>query len=157
MKKYNMENNRKALIIVAMFGLIIAIIGGTLAYWNWQSTEAQKTVVPVQVCSTSATSTLVLSPTSAVSALFLSAFNSKKELFHSNIVSIYLNSAKNKKTSSKKIFLFFYLNKFLILSINDVFSILVLVLTSSLVTFLPSNTITNFVLPSSVLFFIVNV
>ena len=28
-----------------IFGLIIAIIGGTLAYWNCQSTEAQKTVV----------------------------------------------------------------------------------------------------------------
>ena len=79
MKKYNMENNKKALIIVAMFGLIIAIIGGTLAYWNWQSTEAQKTVVPVQVCSTSATSALALSPTSAVSALFLSTLNSNQE------------------------------------------------------------------------------
>ena len=40
-----MEKNKKTLIIIAMFGLIIAIIGGTLAYWNWQSTEAQKTVV----------------------------------------------------------------------------------------------------------------
>ena len=40
-----MEKNKKTLIIVAMFGLIIAIIGGTLAYWNWQSTEEQKTVV----------------------------------------------------------------------------------------------------------------
>ena len=40
-----MENNKKALIIVTIFGLIIAIIGGTLAYWRWQSSEAQKTVV----------------------------------------------------------------------------------------------------------------
>ena len=40
-----MENNKKALIIVTIFGLIIAIVGGTLAYWNWQSTEEQKTVV----------------------------------------------------------------------------------------------------------------
>ena len=40
-----MENNKKILIITMIFGLIIAIIGGTLAYWNWQSTEAQKTVV----------------------------------------------------------------------------------------------------------------
>ena len=40
-----MKNNRKTLIVIAMFGLIIAIIGGTLAYWNWQSAEAQKTVV----------------------------------------------------------------------------------------------------------------
>ena len=40
-----MENNKKTLIIVAMFGLVIAIIGGILAYWNWQSTEEQKTVV----------------------------------------------------------------------------------------------------------------
>ena len=40
-----MEKNKKTLIIVAIFGLVIAIIGGTLAYWNWQSTEAQKTVV----------------------------------------------------------------------------------------------------------------
>ena len=40
-----MEKNKKTLMIIAMFGLIIAIIGGTLAYWNWQSTEAQKTVV----------------------------------------------------------------------------------------------------------------
>ena len=84
-----MEKNKKTLIIVTIFGLIIAIIGGTLAYWNWQSTEAQKTAVPVQVCSNSATSTLVLSPTSAVSTLFLSAFNSKNECFHSNIVNIY--------------------------------------------------------------------
>ena len=40
-----MEKNKKTLIIIAIFGLIIAIIGGTLAYWNWQSTEEQKTVV----------------------------------------------------------------------------------------------------------------
>ena len=40
-----MEKNKKTLIIVTIFGLIIAIIGGTLAYWNWQSTEEQKTVV----------------------------------------------------------------------------------------------------------------
>ena len=40
-----MEKNRKTMIIVAIFGLVIAIIGGTLAYWNWQSTEEQKTVV----------------------------------------------------------------------------------------------------------------
>ena len=40
-----MEKNKKTLILIAMFGLIIAIIGGTLAYWNWQSTEEQKTVV----------------------------------------------------------------------------------------------------------------
>ena len=40
-----MEKNKKTLIIAMIFGLIIAIIGGTLAYWNWQSTEAQKTVV----------------------------------------------------------------------------------------------------------------
>ena len=40
-----MENNKKALIIVTIFGLIIAIIGGTLAYWRWQSSETQKTVV----------------------------------------------------------------------------------------------------------------
>ena len=40
-----MENNKKTLIIIAIFGLVIAIIGGTLAYQRWQSTEAQKTVV----------------------------------------------------------------------------------------------------------------
>ena len=40
-----MENNKKTLIIIAIFGLFIAIIGGTLAYQRWQSTEAQKTVV----------------------------------------------------------------------------------------------------------------
>ena len=40
-----MEKNKKTLIIIAIFGLVIAIIGGTLAYWNWQSTEEQKTVV----------------------------------------------------------------------------------------------------------------
>ena len=40
-----MEKNKKTLILIAMFGLIIAIVGGTLAYWNWQSTEEQKTVV----------------------------------------------------------------------------------------------------------------
>ena len=40
-----MEKNKKTLILIAMFGLIIAIVGGTLAYWRWQSTEEQKTVV----------------------------------------------------------------------------------------------------------------
>ena len=40
-----MEKNKKTLIIIAIFGLVIAIIGGTLAYWRWQSTEEQKTVV----------------------------------------------------------------------------------------------------------------
>ncbi len=40
-----MEKNKKTLIIVTIFGLIIAIVGGTLAYWRWQSSEAQKTVV----------------------------------------------------------------------------------------------------------------
>ena len=40
-----MEKNKKTLIIIAIFGLVVAIIGGTLAYWNWQSTEEQKTVV----------------------------------------------------------------------------------------------------------------
>ena len=40
-----MENDKKTLIIIAIFGLVIAIIGGILAYYRWQSTEAQKTVV----------------------------------------------------------------------------------------------------------------
>ena len=40
-----MEKNKKTLMILAIFGLVVAIIGGTLAYWNWQSTEEQKTVV----------------------------------------------------------------------------------------------------------------
>ena len=40
-----MERNKKTMIIIAVFGLVIAIVGGTLAYWRWQSSEAQKTVV----------------------------------------------------------------------------------------------------------------
>ena len=40
-----MDRNKKTLIIIAVFGLVIAIVGGTLAYWRWQSSEAQKTVV----------------------------------------------------------------------------------------------------------------
>ena len=40
-----MDRNKKTMIIIVVFGLVIAIIGGTLAYWRWQSSEAQKTVV----------------------------------------------------------------------------------------------------------------
>ena len=40
-----MSRNKKITIVLLIFGIIFTIIGGTLAYWNWQSTEEQKTVV----------------------------------------------------------------------------------------------------------------
>ena len=40
-----MENNKKILILIVIFGLIMLIIGTTFAYLSWRSSEEQKTVV----------------------------------------------------------------------------------------------------------------
>ena len=40
-----MEKNKKTLILFVIFGIIIMVVGTTLAYFRWQSTEEQKTVV----------------------------------------------------------------------------------------------------------------
>ena len=46
-----MEKKTKALIILSAFVLIFMIIGGTLAYWNWQSSSEQNTAVTFTVAS----------------------------------------------------------------------------------------------------------
>ncbi|MBR7042278.1 MAG: BspA family leucine-rich repeat surface protein [Bacilli bacterium] len=38
-------NQKKVIIIFVVLGIIFTVLGGTLAYWNWSSTNAQKTVV----------------------------------------------------------------------------------------------------------------
>ena len=40
-----MKNNKKILILIVIFGLIMLIIGTTFAYLSWRSSEEQKTVV----------------------------------------------------------------------------------------------------------------
>ena len=40
-----MEKNRKILVLFVIFGIIIMVVGTTLAYFRWQSAEEQKTVV----------------------------------------------------------------------------------------------------------------
>ena len=40
-----MEKNRKTLVLFVIFGIIIMVVGTTLAYFRWQSAEEQKTVV----------------------------------------------------------------------------------------------------------------
>ena len=40
-----MEKNKKTLILFVIFGIIIMVVGTTLAYFRWQSAEEQKTVV----------------------------------------------------------------------------------------------------------------
>ena len=40
-----MKNSKRITILLIILTIVFTIIGGTLAYWNWQSTEGQKTVV----------------------------------------------------------------------------------------------------------------
>ena len=40
-----MEKNKKTLVLFVIFGIIIMVVGTTLAYFRWQSAEEQKTVV----------------------------------------------------------------------------------------------------------------
>ncbi len=40
-----MDKNKKIIIILSVLTVIFTVIGGTLAYWRWQTTEAQKTNV----------------------------------------------------------------------------------------------------------------
>ena len=40
-----MDKNRKTLVLFVIFGIIIMVVGTTLAYFRWQSAEEQKTVV----------------------------------------------------------------------------------------------------------------
>ena len=46
-----MDNNKKITILMIL-SVVIALLGGTLAYWNWQSTNEQKTNVTFTVNST---------------------------------------------------------------------------------------------------------
>ena len=43
------KDNKYLIPVMLIFGVIIWIIGGTLAYWNWQSSTAQKTEVTFTV------------------------------------------------------------------------------------------------------------
>ena len=45
----NNEGNRKLALTLIALGIIISFFGGSLAYWNWESSEEQKTLVSVQV------------------------------------------------------------------------------------------------------------
>ena len=40
-----MNKNKKTLLLFVVFGIVVTMVGTTLAYWRWQSAEAQKTVV----------------------------------------------------------------------------------------------------------------
>ena len=44
-----MKDNKYLIPIMLIVGVIIWILGGTLAYWNWQSSTAQKTEVTFTV------------------------------------------------------------------------------------------------------------
>ena len=40
---------KETLIAIIIVGVIVWILGGTLAYWNWQSSNTQKTEVTFTV------------------------------------------------------------------------------------------------------------
>ena len=42
-------DNKKAIVIMIVFGIIFAITGGTFAYFNWQTSEEQKTNITFKV------------------------------------------------------------------------------------------------------------
>ena len=42
-------NNKKVLTLIIIVTIIVTILGGTLAYWRWSSTSAQKTNVTFTV------------------------------------------------------------------------------------------------------------
>jgi len=43
------NDNKKISLTLIMLGVIISFFGGSLAYWNWESSEEQRTLVSVQV------------------------------------------------------------------------------------------------------------
>ena len=48
-----MDNkNKKVIIIIIIFIAVLSIIGGTFAYWTWQTSELQKTNVTFTVTPT---------------------------------------------------------------------------------------------------------
>ena len=46
-----MDKNKRIIIIVSITILILSIIGGTLAYWSWRTTNAQKTNITFTITS----------------------------------------------------------------------------------------------------------
>ena len=46
-----MDKNKRIIIIVSITILILSIIGGTLAYWSWRTTDAQKTNITFTITS----------------------------------------------------------------------------------------------------------
>ena len=47
----HMDRKNMAIILI-IFSIIISIIGGTLSYWTWQTSESQKTNVTFKVTPT---------------------------------------------------------------------------------------------------------
>ena len=46
-----MDKNKRIIIILSITILILSIIGGTLAYWSWRTTDAQKTNITFTITS----------------------------------------------------------------------------------------------------------
>ena len=46
-----MDKNKRIIIIVSITILILSIVGGTLAYWSWRTTDAQKTNITFTITS----------------------------------------------------------------------------------------------------------
>ena len=49
MKIDSNKDNKKITLTLIMLGVIISFFGGSLAYWSWQSSESEKTLVSVSV------------------------------------------------------------------------------------------------------------
>jgi len=47
--KTKIKENKKLIISIVIIALIISFFGGSLAYWSWQSSEEEKTLVSVSV------------------------------------------------------------------------------------------------------------
>ena len=43
------NDNKKISLTLIVLGIIISFFGGSLAYWNWETSTAQRTLVSVQV------------------------------------------------------------------------------------------------------------
>ena len=46
-----MDKNKRIIIIVSITILLLSIVGGTLAYWSWRTTDAQKTNITFTITS----------------------------------------------------------------------------------------------------------
>ena len=44
-----MKDNRKTIQVLTILTILFTIMGGSLAYWNWSSSEGQKTTVTFTV------------------------------------------------------------------------------------------------------------